>query len=95
MNTLHEAFLQEVAGHYAADPTTAGLTIAWLPGKGYYASVARYHGKFGRDKEVVAIGEGPTLEAVIEKLITTWRIIAGRVKEMEVIEEPRAEIENS
>jgi len=69
---MFEQLLKTVAEFYGGDPTTAGVVAACIgPGK-FYASVVRYHERFGQGKHVVATSTGETLDATIETLLDTW-----------------------
>ncbi len=66
-----EALLKEIANQYEHDPSTAGLVVAALKDR-YYASVVRYHGKFGTNKETVVSATAATLEQAIADLARYW-----------------------
>jgi hypothetical protein len=66
-----EALARVVAVFYADDPSTAGVSVAWLDGK-WYASVCRYTGTFGRGKVVVVKSASATLDDAVVKLAATW-----------------------
>lgn len=75
---LLEKFVQAVATYYKGDPTTAGVVLARIPDQQtYYMSICRYRGKYGKDKEIVAIAEEASIERATICLLVAWKTIAG------------------
>lgn len=67
MNTdqLVDKITKAISHKYKEDKTAPGLTIASLK-KGFYCSVVRYGGAFGRDKKVVCNAKANTLAEALK-----------------------------
>jgi len=65
--------LADIARHFATDPTTAGITVAYLPDRNaYYASVCRYTERLGQGKVVVVKCVAVEYDQCIECLTALW-----------------------
>lgn len=66
-------FLKAVSELYRLDPTTPGLSLAWLPDKKvYYASFCRYEARLGENKQVMTNSTSITIDEAITKLAQNW-----------------------
>lgn len=71
--TLQE-LVKDVVARFAADPTAASVALSWLEDRQlWYASVARYTGKYAEGKRVVAKATGETMEACLAALVDALR----------------------
>lgn len=71
-----DELLRAVAEHYESDPSAAGIVLAQVARHRCYASIVRYHKKFGGEKEVVVNAYASTVEGAIEELSKAWFKIA-------------------
>lgn len=68
-----ELMLQSITETYPNDPTTPGVSLAWLPDKQhFYGSIVRFNGTLAANRYVVfkATGENPVV--VLQALIDAW-----------------------
>ena len=72
---LLDTLVRAVCANYATDLTAPSIIVSYVSGDqhdesnlGYYASIIRYNGKFGRDREVLfrTSGHDSAFEAIQE-----------------------------
>lgn len=64
------SLIRAVVDKYPDDPCTPSVTLSWLPDRQeWYASVVRYHERFGMGKQVVTKVSAPTFEACVQQLL--------------------------
>ena len=67
MNDLQKLVI-DVCTCYAADPICPSILFSYVPGKGWYAVIARYEYGGARGKKNVCARFGETLEATLHAL---------------------------
>lgn len=66
---------------FKEDKTKPSVTISLIAEDEWYASVVRYLKPFGKEKQVVAKGRGPTLEDAINSAILDFIVLYPQTKE--------------
>lgn len=67
MQDLLDKLTKAVSFTYKNDKTAPGLTVSALR-KGFYCSVVRYNGAFGKGKEIVCKAKAETLEIALQEV---------------------------
>jgi len=73
MHTRIEIILRAVQELYPHDKSAPGLVLAWVPEKGFYASLVRYNEPGGAGKQRITFAFGKTLDAALKTLTVEWR----------------------
>jgi hypothetical protein len=68
---LVDKLTKAISFKYKEDKTVPGLTVAALK-NGFYCSVVRYGGAFGRDKKVICSAKADTLDKVLKGVATKF-----------------------
>jgi hypothetical protein len=68
---LVDKLTKAISYKYKEDKTAPGLTVAALK-RGFYCSVVRYGGAFGRDKKVVCNAKADTLDKALKDVATKF-----------------------
>lgn len=68
---LVDKLTKAISFKFKEDKTAPGLTVASLK-RGFYCSVIRYGGAFGRDKKVVCNAKADTLDAALQAVATKF-----------------------
>lgn len=73
MNTqdLIDKLIKAISFKYKEDKTVPGLTIASL-NSGFYCSIVRYNGSFGKEKKVVCKATGLTLDETLKTVASKF-----------------------
>jgi len=68
-----------VSYRFNEDKTSPGVTVSRLK-SGYYCSVVRYEGAFGKDKQVVCKARGDSLSSALELLARSFVAMSNQPK---------------
>lgn len=77
---LIDKITKAISFKFREDKTAPGLTVASLK-KGFYCSVVRYGGAFGKDKKVVCKAKGDTLDAALKSVANEFLALAPAPKD--------------
>jgi hypothetical protein len=68
---LVDKLTKAISFKYKEDKTVPGLTVASLK-KGFYCSIVRYGGAFGKDKKVLCSAKADSLDQALKSVATKF-----------------------
>lgn len=77
---LVDKLTKAISYRYKEDKTVPGITVASLK-KGYYCSIVRFGGPFGRDKKVLCSAKADTLDSALKEVAAKFLSMSNAPKD--------------